>query len=109
MTNFIFQNPNATQAGNFSDNSFNILAILFEKPEFWGVVPFAPYRVFFNTTDGGPNVLSEMIRSIDEAIIARNTPFNTTGIKIQTKDFQQYYQHLRLKMVIFFNFDINIS
>jgi hypothetical protein len=52
----------------------------------WGVVPFAPYRVLFNTSQGGPNVLAEMIHSIDEAVLSRNIQ-SDAKITVSTKKF----------------------
>ena len=64
----------------------NIVAIVFEMPQIWGVVPYAPYRVLFNTTQGSSNILSQMIKSIDEAILNKNSMHNAT-ISVRTNKF----------------------
>ncbi len=59
---------------------------MFEMPQIWGVVPYAPYRVLFNTTQGSSDILSQVIRSLDEAILHKNSNHNTT-ISVKTNKF----------------------
>ncbi len=61
---------------------------MFEMPQIWGVIPYAPYRVLFNTTQGSSDILSQVIRSLDEAILHKNSNYNTT-ISVKTNKFPQ--------------------
>ncbi|KAL0477482.1 hypothetical protein AKO1_008212 [Acrasis kona] len=91
LSDFIIKHPNVTQLGkSLFHSSINVgSAINFEQPKTWGILPYAPYRLFYNVTASDSDFPSVAIRALDQAILRVNSPDPNANISIHSAGFPE--------------------